>query len=230
MEYITFLSNIGAALVMGLAIGIERQLRQHPAGLRTNALVCVGAALFVSLAVLTGDKDKPDPVRMATYVVSGIGFLGGGVILREGMNVKGMNTAATLWCTGAIGTLAGAGQILFALVATLVVLSLHICLRPVSHWIDTRVKKFEDVDTCYKLHVVCQAKEEGLVRSIVLRHVNSHPKMNVHGISTEDAGEGGHAVVTAEIFSADRNDRALQDVMSRLNIEPSVKSVRWEKG
>jgi putative Mg2+ transporter-C (MgtC) family protein len=224
-----FLLNIGAALLMGVAIGVERQIRQHPAGLRTNALVCVGAALFVSLAVLTGDKDKPDPVRMASYVVTGIGFLGGGVILREGMNVKGMNTAATLWCSGAIGTLAGAGLLPYALCATLVVLFLHIVLRPCSHWIDVRIKKFDDVDTAYKLLVVCRGKDEGLIRSIVLRHINSHPKMNVHGISTQDAAEAEETIVVAEIYSSERNDRALQDVMSRLNIEPGVKSVRWDK-
>ena len=227
MNLLTFLENVSTALLLGVAIGLERQIRQHPAGLRTTALVCVGAALFVSLSALT--EDKPDPVRMATYVVSGIGFLGGGVILREGMNVKGMNTAATLWCSGAVGAIAGAGQLLYAFSATVIVLALHVCLRPVSNWIDARQKKATDVDTAYKLHVVCQGKEEATVRAIVLRHINSHPKMNVHGISTQESEQAGQVVVAAEIFSSDRNDRALQDVMSRLNIEPGVKSVRWEK-
>jgi putative Mg2+ transporter-C (MgtC) family protein len=226
--HLAFLLNVGSALLMGVAIGIERQIRQHPAGLRTNALVCVGAALFVSLSVYSDDKQGP--THMASYVVSGIGFLGGGVILREGMNVKGMNTAATLWCSGAIGTLAGAGLLSYAFAATLAVLILHIVLRPCSHWIDVRVKKFEDVDTAYKLQVVCQGKDEGLIRSIVLRHLNAHPRMNVHGISTQDSAEADQTIVVVEIFSSERNDRALQDVMSRLNIEPGVKSVRWEKG
>jgi putative Mg2+ transporter-C (MgtC) family protein len=230
MNLLTFLENVGAALLMGVAIGLERQIRQHPAGLRTTALVCVGAALFVSLAALTADKDdKPDPVKMAGYVVTGIGFLGGGVILREGMNVKGMNTAATLWCTGAIGAICGTGKLLYAVTGMAIVLGLHICLRPISNWIDTHRKKATDLETCYKLHVVCEGKEESLVRGIVLRHINGHPKMNVHGISTQDSEQAGQTVVVAEIFSSDQNDRALQDVMSRLNIEPGVRSVRWEK-
>jgi putative Mg2+ transporter-C (MgtC) family protein len=145
------------------------------------------------------------------------------------MNVKGMNTAATLWCSGAVGALAGADKVWYALLATGFILVLHIVLRPVSHWIDIRVKKFEDVDTAYKLVVICRGHEEALVRAIVLRHINSHPKMNVHGISTQDSAEADQTVVVAEIYSAERNDRALQEVMSRLNIEPSVKSVRWEK-
>src|SRR5580698_1690414 len=106
MDIVHFIFNIGVALLMGIAIGMERQIQQHVAGLRTNALVCVGAALFVSLSKLMGDHNSP--TRIASYIVSGIGFLGGGVILRDGLNVKGINTAATLWCTGAIGTLAGA--------------------------------------------------------------------------------------------------------------------------
>src|SRR5438477_9322041 len=113
-----FTAHMLSALAMGLAIGIERQLGQHPAGVRTNALVCLGSALFVSLST----ADKSDSTRIAGQIVSGIGFLGGGVILREGINVRGMNTAATLWCSAAIGTLAGFGHIFFAVLGTLAVL------------------------------------------------------------------------------------------------------------
>src|SRR6266478_4154737 len=89
-----FLVRIVAALAMGMAIGVERQLGQHPAGLRTNALVCLGSALFVSLTTLMSDRDSP--TRVAAQIVSGIGFICGGAILREGLSVRGMNTAATL--------------------------------------------------------------------------------------------------------------------------------------
>src|SRR5277367_6021962 len=107
LDFPIFARNVGVALLMGFAIGLERQFRQHPAGLRTNSLVCIGAALFVSLSRLITPESSP--TRVAAQVVSGIGFLGGGVILREGWNVKGMNTAATLWCSAAVGTLAGSG-------------------------------------------------------------------------------------------------------------------------
>ncbi len=114
MEMLELTGNVGLALLLGPVIGLERQLRQHPAGLRTNALVSVGAALFVSLSSLLDDKNSP--TRIAAYVVSEIGFLGGGVILKEGINVRGMNTAATLWCTAAVGTLVGSGFGLHAVV------------------------------------------------------------------------------------------------------------------
>ena len=229
MELLHFVMNIGAALGMGVAIGIERQIRQHPAGLRTTALVCVGSALFVALTSLSGDAQGP--AHMAAYVVSGIGFLGGGVILREGMTVKGMNTAATLWCSAAVGVLAGAGFLAHALVATATILALHICLRPVSIWIDARVKQTSlDVETAYKIQVICQGKEEGVVRMILLRHINDHPRLTVQTIATQDSAEADQTIVTAEVFSPERNDRAIQDIMSRLNVEPGVRSVRWEKG
>src|SRR6516162_6961808 len=135
-----FLLNIAVALVLGIAIGFERQFRQRTAGLRTNALVCVGAALFVSLGVLLERGDATSAARIASQIVCGIGFLGGGVILREGFNVRGMNTAATLWCSAAIGTLAGSGHLLEALIGTSAVLAIHLALRPVVRKIDERMK------------------------------------------------------------------------------------------
>jgi putative Mg2+ transporter-C (MgtC) family protein len=227
MNLVAFILNVGAALLMGVAIGLERQFRQHPAGLRTNALVCVGAAMFVSLSSLMDDEGSP--TRIASYFVSGVGFLGGGVILREGLNVKGMNTAATLWCSAAVGTLAGSGFPAHALIGTMVVLGLHLGLRPVARRIDARLKTAVDVETLYQMRVVCQENHEGVIRTILLRHVNSLPKMTIQKISTHDAEQDGRAVVVADIFSVERDDREIQDLMSRINIDPSVVSVSWEK-
>jgi putative Mg2+ transporter-C (MgtC) family protein len=227
MEILHFVFNVGVALLMGVAIGLERQIQQHVAGLRTNALVCVGAALFVSLSRLMGDHDSP--TRIASYIVSGIGFLGGGVILRDGLTVKGMNTAATLWCTAAVGTLAGAGFPLHSLIGTLTVLGLHLCLRPLARRIDARVQVAVDVETLYQIRVSCREAQEGMVRTILLRHINSIPGMTIQRISTQEVGADGQAAVVANVFSIERKDRAIQDVMSRLNIEPDVRSVSWEK-
>ena len=95
-----------AAFVLGTLIGAERQYRQRTAGLRTNVLVAVGAAIFVDMANRLGGADGA--VRVVAYVVSGIGFLGAGVIMREEGNVRGLNTAATLWASAAVGACAGA--------------------------------------------------------------------------------------------------------------------------
>jgi putative Mg2+ transporter-C (MgtC) family protein len=226
MDIFHFALHIGVALFLGGLIGLERQFRQHPAGLRTNALVSVGAALFVSLTDLIGHESSP--TRIASYVVSGVGFLGGGVILREGMTVKGMATAATLWCSAAIGTLSGAGYPGHALIGTLAVLSLHVLFRPLGRWIDARVRLAVNVEMVYRLRVICDEKHEGIIRTILLRHVNTHPGMTIQGIATQDDDHPDKTAVVADIFSLRRNDRAMEDLMSRLNIEPTVTAVRWE--
>jgi putative Mg2+ transporter-C (MgtC) family protein len=222
-----FILEVGAALLMGLAIGVERQFGQHPAGLRTNALVCVGAALFVSLSRLMGDAGSP--TRIAAQVVSGIGFLGGGVILREGINVKGMTTAATLWCSAAVGTLSGAGFPLEALMGTLVILVTTVSLHPLSKWIDKRCKEARNIDTSYMLRAVCDEQQEGIIRTLIMRHIDSHPNMVVQGLSTQAADQPGRKLVIANIYSSIRDDHAMQDVMSRINIEPGITSASWER-
>ncbi|WP_439955476.1 MgtC/SapB family protein, partial [Klebsiella pneumoniae] len=113
---------------MGAAIGYERQFRQRTAGLRTNTLVATSAAIFVHLAMTIDGSGGA--VRVISYVVSGVGFLGAGAIMKEGMNIRGLNTAATLWGSAAIGACAGAALILEAIAATVFVLAADSLRRP----------------------------------------------------------------------------------------------------
>jgi putative Mg2+ transporter-C (MgtC) family protein len=108
-DFFDTLVSLFVAFIFGALIGAERQYRQRSAGLRTNVLVSVGAAAFVDLADhLAGPEGS---VRVIAYVVSGIGFLGAGAIMKEGMNVRGLNTAATLWASAAVGSCAGADMV-----------------------------------------------------------------------------------------------------------------------
>lgn len=109
---------------MGTLIGVERQYRQRNAGLRTNILVAAGAAAFtvLSYSITTGSGD---PSRVAAQIVSGIGFLGGGLILKDGFTVRGLNTAATIWCSAACGTFSGVGAYCEAAVLVVSVLITH---------------------------------------------------------------------------------------------------------
>jgi len=224
--HLSFLFNIAVALTLGTAIGLERQWRQHQAGLRTNALVALGAALFVSLSRLMDDQSSP--TRIASYIVSGLGFLGGGVILRDGLTVKGMNTAATLWCTGAVGTLAGAGFPLEAATGTAAVLAVHLGLRRVVGWIDARTKITADVETYYRLRVMCADGSDAHVRAILARHIGSKPRMTIQGIATDESEKEGKVIV-ADVYAMERNDRAMEEVVTRLSIEPDVTGVSWQR-
>lgn len=222
-----FFINAALALLLGTVIGLERQLRQHPAGLRTNALVSLGAALFVSMSFLI-DKEG-DRTRIAGQVVSGIGFLAGGVILREGFNVRGMNTAATMWCMAAVGALAGGGFRLESAIGAGLVLGMNLAMRPVVLRIEEYLKTSANIETHYRLHVTCPSDQAGVVRSMFMRHVNSEPKMTVQGLSTRDTELPGMSAITVDVFSAERNDRALNDLVSRAGIEPNVTGISWEK-
>jgi uncharacterized membrane protein YhiD involved in acid resistance len=126
------------ATLMGACIGFERQWRQRMAGLRTNTLVAIGAASFVVFSGLFPGEDSP--TRMAAQVVSGIGFLGAGIIFREGLHVTGLNTAATLWCSAAVGLLAGSGHPLHAALATGFVVLVNLTLRPLVRIINRQPK------------------------------------------------------------------------------------------
>jgi putative Mg2+ transporter-C (MgtC) family protein len=226
MSITAFVINTVVAMLLGVAIRLERQFRHHPAGLRTNALVCLGAALFVSLSLMMPESS---PTRIAGQVVSGIGFLGGGVILREGFNVRGMNTAATLWCSAAVGTLAGAGYRVQALVGTLAVLAIHLTLRPVVQRIETQAKAIGDVETIYRLRCICDSEHAAVIRAIFMRHINSQPSMTLHGLLTQETDQIEKMAVVADVFASLRNDKYLNEMVSRLSIEPSVSSVSWER-
>lgn len=120
--------NMIVALICGALIGSERQLRQRMAGLRTNALVAMGAASFVVFSHLF--PDELSPTRVGAQVVSGIGFLGAGIIFRHGFAVHGLNTAATLWCSAAVGLISGAGAWPLAAFTTGLIIFVNIGLRP----------------------------------------------------------------------------------------------------
>src|ERR1039457_2042620 len=120
-------------LGLGSAIGFERQCRGHEAGLKTNALVAAGSAMFVMMVSFFTEPD-----RIVAQIMPGIGFLGAGMIMRDGLHVRGLNTAATLWCSAAIGTLVGAGERAMPALAALTVVVANVVLRELAVWIDKK--------------------------------------------------------------------------------------------
>lgn len=157
--------SLTAAFVFGTLVGAERQYRQRTAGLRTNVLVAVGAAAFVDLAMaITGPVEA---TRVISYVVSGVGFLGAGAIMREGMNVRGLNTAATLWCAAAIGACAGADMIAHAALVTLFVIAGNTLLRPLVNAINRIPLDEEASEATYEVTVTVQEADLPRLRTVV---------------------------------------------------------------
>ena len=137
MTPISLMLRLLLAAGLGAAIGIERELRRKPAGLRTNMLIAVGAALFTTVSVQLGTiSNTPD--RIAAQIVTGIGFLGAGAILRRDRSVHGMTTAATIWVNAAVGMAAGAGEYAMAAVATAITLIVLAALQPLETYFERR--------------------------------------------------------------------------------------------
>ncbi len=135
------------ALVLGGAIGLERRWRGHEAGPHTNALVATGAALFVIAGLeLGGDAGQ----RVLAQVAAGIGFLAGGVTLRDGLHVRGLNTAGTIWCVAALGCFVGLGRMLLATEATAII----IVANSLFHLLEHNIKQLDEDDDDSKTSVL----------------------------------------------------------------------------
>jgi putative Mg2+ transporter-C (MgtC) family protein len=140
MDIQTFTINLVVAMALGAVIGLERQLRQKSAGLRTNILVSMGAALYVLISLKMTAGGEGDVTRIIGQIVTGVGFIGGGIIFKKGADVHGLTTAATVWCSSAIGSMAGAGMITEAAIGAGLVLVVNVVLTRVDKLIERRRK------------------------------------------------------------------------------------------
>ena len=145
MPYEVFLNRLLCALIGGVLIGIERQLRKRNAGLAVNALVSVGACLFILIsesvimaAVLSGGPVNNDNLRVLSQVVTGVGFLGAGVIMNDGFTIHGLNSAATVWCSAAVGCMCGYGMWRQSGIAVLVILFINWIVKNIEIYQEKR--------------------------------------------------------------------------------------------
>jgi putative Mg2+ transporter-C (MgtC) family protein len=186
------------ALVLGGLIGLERELSDHPAGLRTHIGVAMGAALF---GVISGygfqdfeasrsiTNYQVDPTRVASQIVVGVGFLGGGAILKHGATVRGLTTAASLWVTAAVGLACALGAYKPALLATGLMLLTLVLLRRPGRWLNQRVRARETV----VIHV-----HQGQDPSAVLRALSDVEGVTVRSLSVRDVE--GECIVQADVM------------------------------
>ncbi|WNJ92588.1 MgtC/SapB family protein [Bosea sp. 685] len=226
-ELLPFLDTVVsliAAFVLGVLIGAERQYRQRTAGLRTTALVALGAAAFVDLAMrLDGASGA---IRVIAYVVSGIGFLGAGVIMKEGMNVRGLNTAATLWCSAAVGACAGADMVAEAALITVFVIAGNTLLRPLVNAINRIPLNEQSSEATYEVVVTTDPLSLAVVREALVEHLEA-AQYPVSDITTTERGEDAVEVI-AKLISTAVDRKELDNVVERLALLPAVKHATWE--
>lgn len=215
-------------MLAGALIGFERQWRSRGAGLRTNTLVSAGAAMFVLIAQMTPHQTGFDPTRITSYVVSGVGFLGAGVIISDGVSVRGINTAATLWCAAAAGALSASGFIWQAGLATAAVLAINIFLRPLGRRIDRQpVDEDSEIETTYQFRATTRDQSEAHIRALLLQAISGHG-YQLRAIESVDIPGSERVEVSAELVTTGRDDQQIEAAAGRLGLEPSVSAVRWQ--
>lgn len=230
MTLTEFVLRLFLALFLGAAIGFERQWRQRSAGLRTNTLVSLGAAAFILLSVsLTGQEG--DPSRVAGQIVTGIGFLGAGVIMKDGFNVQGLNTAATIWCSAAVGSLVGAGLYAESTITAGAVVFAHLGLRPlgrkISH-IPSSPAEEANGTFYYLFQIKCLEKVENHLRVILLETIKSDANLRLMSLKSKDNGNPKHAYIEAKLVSNGNKDHIMEQFAGKLTIEYGVMEVSWE--
>jgi putative Mg2+ transporter-C (MgtC) family protein len=224
MNTVEFLLRFGCALLCGVVIGAERQWRQRTAGLRTYTLVAVGSAMFVIVGCLIPDTSS---TRMASYVVSGVGFLGAGVIMRSGLNIRGINTAATIWCSSALGTLSGFGYFKFACVGAACVLGVNTLLRPVVALINRQPVDLSEQEFKYALYLTCVGRQEAQLRTLLVQLTTVSPLV-LHELESVVGKSRNHAVLKAILSSQERMDAQVEQLVSRLSLEKDVVGMNWQ--
>jgi putative Mg2+ transporter-C (MgtC) family protein len=215
-------SRLLLALILGACVGAERQWRQRAAGLRTNTLVCFGAAAFVDL----GLRVAPGTTQVIAYVVSGVGFLGAGAIMKDGGSVRGLNTAATLWCSAAVGACAGAGEMVDAVFVSALLIGINLVLRPLSRYIDRRSLAVLDSHTYYRLRLRCDREhqteaEHQVTRTIAARH------LVLRELRSEEVEDTGNSIVQAILESTTHDSSVLKAIVEELQAFPWAQSVEW---
>lgn len=220
MEYIEFLGRISVCFLLGIIIGFERQCRRRIAGMRTITLVSLGAFLFVSVSKLTVANDIS---RVAAQVVSGIGFLGAGVILRDGTNIRGLNTAATLWCSAAIGTLTALGLLIEAIIGVFFILFANVVLRFISK---IMMGKFAPKVEHYLLGIECNPDKEMVVKNLLIQKLKSQHN-SLKNFVTKKIDNNIRIEVEVEIVGDEGDD--IDSIINRLCIEEGINSTEYNK-
>lgn len=228
--------RIVLAIALGGAIGLERQWGVPRAtGIRTNALVAVGSALFVIVGAdgLAGGLGA-DPSRVAAQVVSGIGFLGAGVIIRDGLNIRGLTTAATLWCAAAVGSLAGAGLPWLALIGATAVVGTNVLLRPLGRLVNRRTQNSFDGDTddednvmhVFSVEATTNERSEQRIRALMLGEI-SRPDIVLRSLRVTT--KSGARLLIRAVVSVSSDVETLEEAVARIAMDPEVSSSRWRE-
>lgn len=223
-----FTIRLSIAVLLGLIIGFERQWTRHPAGILTNVIVCIGAFMFTSFSIL---MNSGDPTRIAAQVVSGIGFLGAGVILREGMNIRGLNTAATVWATSAVGVLCTYENIWFAVVSGSAIILSHLVFHPLSKLVAG--VRFHKENVAYKerhycVTVVVSGEAAAYIREKLMFYIKNEKTVLLRTLETK-ISEDDSVKIKAYISSIEKDATKVERLITQIAVEKDIISSGWKR-
>jgi putative Mg2+ transporter-C (MgtC) family protein len=222
-DFLDSLVSLFAAFVLGGLIGAERQYRQRGGGLRTHVLVAVAAATFVDIGMhLNGNVGA---TQIIAYVVSGVGFLGAGVIMKQGSNVWGLNTAATLWCSAAVGACAGADLAFEAIALTGFVLAGNTLLRPIVNAINRIPLDQAATEAIYEVRLTTSTDDLDDAREL-LRNSLAAAGYPVRDIEVTERDQGDNEL-EATLLGTTADPKALDAIVARLEGNPLVQNAGW---
>lgn len=221
-NYIEFLLQIIVCFLLSSCIGIERQYRRRSVGLRTIILVSLGSFLFVRFSFSFPNSDM---TRVAAQVVAGIGFLGAGVIIKDGKTVKGLTTAATLWCSAAIGVLCSANLLVEAITGTLFILFTNIILRTVN----SRINHLSG-NINYNLYYFSMTIEEHNEKEIIktIKDIVKNNNSIINSLEASDT-ENGNVKLNVCITIDTDSDNLSNEIMQKLLTRKDVLSISLNK-
>ena len=173
-SFLGFAIRLALAIFLGFIVGFERQWTKHQAGILTNVIVCVGAYAYTAFSYIALG-DNIDVTRIAAQVVSGVGFLGAGLILRDGAKISGLSTPATIWTTAAVGILCTLENIYYAIIVAAAIVIVHLVLHPLSDYINKKSHYNKDrrdkEETTYKISILCKESSEIDIRSHLIKTI-----------------------------------------------------------
>lgn len=228
-----FVLHMVVAGVLGGIVGLERQWSRHQAGILTTLIVSLGSYAFTAFGYLLSDASV-DLTRIAAQVVSGIGFLGAGVILREGGNVRGLNTAATVWASASIGILCCLKNLTYACLIAASIILFHLILHPVSDFLAQKRKyekseKKKNVETYYKISVSCPEEDELEIRKSIMSIIKNEPDALLHNMeSTNDTDQKGIKKIRAYITTKKDNDTLIESIIMKVGKNEEIISAGWK--
>ncbi len=227
-----FTLRIIIASILGFIVGLERQWTKHPAGILTNVIVCVGAYAYCAFSYIANDShgSNIDTTRIAAQVVCGIGFLGAGLILRDGTNIRGLSTAATIWTTAAIGILCTLPNIFFSIIIAFAIVILHLVLHPLSSHINkiTHYGKEENhAESAYKISITCSEETETDIRSHLVKTIRDKNNVLLHNLESRETDDD-KIKIRAYITTVKKNNEVVEDILTHIGKDEGIISAGWK--